>query len=49
MSACACDSLSLLNCTRVAVAAVELLSLSTAAAACSSTDEITAEYPRIVA
>ena len=48
VSARACDSLKLLNCTRVAVAAVQLLSLSTTVAACSSTDEITAEYPRSV-
>ena len=39
----ACDSLRRLNCTKVAVAAVELLSLSTATAASSSTEEITAE------
>ena len=49
VSARACDSLKLLNCTRVAVTAVQLLSLSTTVAACSSTDEITAEYPRSVA
>ena len=42
-SALACDSLRRLNCTKVAVAAVELLSLSTAMAASSSTEEITAE------
>ena len=42
-SALACDSLRRLNCTKVAVAAVELLSLSTATAASSSTEEITAE------
>ena len=42
-SALACDSLRRLNCNKVAVATVELLSLSTASAASSSTEEITAE------
>ena len=39
----ACVSLRRLNCTKVAVAAAELLSLSTATAASSSTNDITSE------